>query len=149
MSEIYSDNESEFDNPITTIEKYDRQDRARLANSKLGEKLIKYLKSGKNYFMPADYVALVSYIYPYDQDNEREAAISKGEINLGRGVSAHKVPWLYGRCASLSDLSRISGIPRATLHRHVDRLNLPGQVIGQKKLYNIDMLRKVLELEIE
>lgn len=129
---------------------HERQDNIRKQVEQSAERLVAKLKPGNNYFTPDQYVSIVSYLFPNDNDKQRVAAIAKGSFSpsLSNGVKRIvivRVKWLTeDRLVSLTDLSAKTGIPYKTLWRKVRSLNLPEKRSGNKVLYDIDMLRERL-----
>ena len=131
------------------IESYDRQDRAQANLWRTAEPLVKKLKQGRNYLTPDQFSDVVNYLYPYpEEDAIRGPAIARDECRLGQGITLVRVSWLTNdRLFSITDMAKHFNIPRRSLTRIVAMSNLPAQRVGNKMMYDIDMLRAVLEQE--
>lgn len=137
------------DDPMARIDRLEKQDRVRESVDK-AEKFVLMLKPGKNYFTPDQYRAIIFYIWPIDDDKARDIALAKDEFSPPLSVGARRivivrVPWIReDRLVSLTDLSKLTGINRRTLDRKVSKLNVPVQLRGGKKMFNIESLREHL-----
>lgn len=140
----------DYDNAVAKLGQWDRQDSLRRSNE-IAERMVCKLKPGDNYFTPDQYRAIVSYLYPNDQEKERDQAIRDGSfsppLDTGlRRINIVRVKWLTeDRLVTLTDLSKKTGIPRKTLSDRIRQYKLVRQYRGKKVLYDIDALRERLK----
>lgn len=97
------------------------------------------LDFGINYFEPKQYRDLV---YFFHQGKAISEALDSGEFTVERFIRVVRVR--EGSLLTLSELSRITGVPRRTLVDMAARSRFPAKWIGNKKLYNINDITKYL-----
>ena len=97
------------------------------------------LTPGINYFEPKPYRDLV---YFFLEGTATDAALESGKFTVARFVRIVRVR--EGSLVTLSELARITGIPRVTLWDLADRCRFPFKRVGNKKLFNIHDIRTYL-----
>lgn len=97
------------------------------------------LELGKNYFEPWEYRELV---HLFLEGRARRDALSTGTFKVMKKVVLTRVR--EGELLTLSELSKVVGVPQQTLWRWVSSSDLPFRQIGNKKLYNLNEIKQLL-----
>ncbi len=136
---------TEYTKAVRTLKRWAQEDRVSACNEEKAEDAIAGLRPGYNYLTSDQYGAVIQYIYS-DDERKRARAMLSGACKVGSGIELIRVDWLKREhMFSVSELSRMTGIPRKTIANRLARLNLPCQQEGSKKLYDIRMIRDCLD----
>lgn len=101
------------------------------------EPLVVQLKTGINYFEPADFFALVRFFQESIADLGE--AMETGALDLFGQFRLVRVP--VGALVTIEELAAMAGVHRTTALRWAHTSNVPFCFRGKKKLYNIHGLQ--------
>ena len=128
---------SPSEHAIRTVRRWSEEDRKN-SDDETYEKIVANLKPGKNYLSSEQYQGVCQWL--------GIKMAQSGTTRYYGGIELVRADWLTENTLfTISDIARITGVPRMTVSDCAVRLKLCRQYRGKKVLYDINELRKALE----